>query len=189
MLEFRFNAFLNENSQAVLCFSWNSCLWLVADCRSCFWDPFVPLLSTAKLEPLFYFGLVRFTLLRLVTDVTDYQGGQGGIFARSLLSKSSSPQYHHWHHEQNHRLHHNQQQHPLHKYFDSIFRTFWRWSYAPALKWKEQRRATSPSRLETCCSDRVKCREEEPEWKKKIVKRSSLPHPWYRASILCWHGG
>ena len=99
MLEFRFNAFLNENSQAVLCFCWNSCLWLVADCRSCFWDPFVPLLSTAKLEPLFYFGLVRFTLLRLVTDVTDYQGGQEGIFARSLLSKSSSPQYHHWHHE------------------------------------------------------------------------------------------
>ena len=94
MLEFRFSAFLNENSQAVLCFCWNSCLWLVADCRSCFWDSFVPLLSTAKLEPLFYFGLVRFTLLRLVTDVTDYQGGQEGIFARSLLSKSSSPQYH-----------------------------------------------------------------------------------------------
>ena len=187
MLEFRLNAFLNENSQAVLCFCWNSCLWLVADCRSCFWDPFVPLLSTAKLEPLFYFGLVRFTLLRPVTDVSDYQGGQEGIFARSLLSKSSSPQYHHWHHEQNHHLHHNQHQHQLHKYLDFILRIFWRWSYASALKWKEQK--TSPSRRGTCCTDRVKRRKKEPEWKKKIVKRSSLPHPWYRASILCWHGG
>ena len=167
MLEFRFNAFLNENSQAVLCFCWNSCLWLVADCRSCFWDPFVPLLSTAKLEPLFYFGLVRFTLLRLVTDVTDYQGGQEGIFARSLLSKSSSPQYHHWHHEQNHHLHHNHQQHHRHQYLNFILRTFWKWSYAKATKWKEQKRQHPPPDVELAVRTEWNAVKRNPSGKRK----------------------